>query len=227
MEDYRSFKMRLPQKKRHLLTKEVYDSILKLNDDPELDLREEMVTYNNVLQEGRYKLLDYAKACKYVAYKSMGFSNFDAYKRVFPDKVKKWLEDGVPYDHQHAYVGKYNKSKLVVEITKKALIPVHILNQDVVQKAINVQVELMMNAKSELVRQKAAESLMKELKMPEDNKLELDIKVKKDESLISLEETLNKLATKQIEMINSKEANPKDIAEMSIITVEAEEDNNE
>ena len=223
MEDYKEFKKNFPKEKRHLITPEVYETIKRMNDDPEFDLREEMITYSKVLAEGKYTVINYANACKYLAYKAMGFSNFDAYKRVFPDKVKKWLEEGVPYDHQHAYVGKYNKSPLVVKLTERSLIPHKILNQDKAQKGINVLEELALNAKSEMVRMKAAEALVRELKIDNDNKLELDITVKKDESLVQLEQSIAKLAEEQVKAIKENRADPKAIAEMQIIEAEVED----
>ena len=219
---YEEFKKALPKEKRKLLTEDTFEIIKRLDDDPDLDLRNELISYTQVLAEGKYKLTDYAKACKYIAYKSMGLSNIDAFNKVFPERIKRWEENDKEPEKIHRYIHRYNKSPLVLNITKKTLLPIHLLNQDLVQRAINVQADLMMNAKSELVRQKAAETLIKELKLPEDNKIELDITMKKDKSLEQLEQTLAEFSAKQLEAIQNKQVNTKQIAEMDIITVEPE-----
>ena len=220
---YEEFKKALPRSKRKLLTPETFEYITKLSDD-NVDLREELLSYTSILEQGRFKIRDYANACKYVALRNMGKTNYDAYIITFPDRYRRWLETGKSIDEQHQIVSRYNKSKLVVEILKKSLIPTKILNQDLVQKAINVQADLMLNAKSEMVRQKAAETLIRELKIDDDNKLELDITVKKDKSLEALEKTLTEVSQKQLELIKQGQITNKEVAEMNIITVDPEED---
>ena len=220
---YEEFKNALHKEKRNLLTEEIFNTIKQIDNDPDFDLRNELLTYTNVLMTGKYKVTDYARACKYVALKNAGFTNKNAYARVFPERVNRWIEEGKDRDFIDKRVNKYNNSKLVVEITKKALIPTKILNQDKVQKALNVLDDLMMNAKSEMVRFKSAEALVRELKIEDDNKLELDITVKKDESLVQLEEKLAEFSAMQLEAIKNKQVNVKQIAEMDIITVETEE----
>jgi len=74
------------------------------------------------------------------------------------------------------------------------LIPSYVLNQDMYQKALNVQAELMVTAKSEKVRTDAANSLLTQLKMPEVKKVELDIGIKEDSSI-------NVLRTATLELV--------------------------
>ena len=220
---YKEFRKSLPSNRRNMVNEEVFNTIKKIIDDPEIDISDELISYSGVLQEGRFKVTDYAKACKYVAFKNMGMSNIDAYDRAFPGKITKWLEDGKNIDRIHQYIHRYNNSKLVVEITKRVVIPTKILNQDKVQKAINVLSELMLDAKSEMVRMKSAEALIRELKIDDDNKLELDITVKKDESLEQLEQTLAKFAEVQYNAIKENKSTPKQIAEMAIIEANIEQ----
>jgi len=220
---YEEFKKQLPKEKRHLLTEAVFEEIKKLEDDS-IDLRETLLTYTDVLTAGKFSILNYAKACKFVALLNMGKSAYDAYIIVFPERYKRWMEIKYPTKEQYAEVTGYKNRKLVTEIMKRTLIPTNILNQDKLQQAINVLADLMINAKSEMVRQKSAETLLRELKVEEkDNKLELDITVKKDESLSQLEATLNKLAEQQLQAIENGKASTKQIAEMNIIDVEPEE----
>jgi hypothetical protein len=220
---YDELKKQLPKEKRHLLTEDIYNAIVDLHDDS-IDLRETLLTYTDVLNSGKYSVLNYAKACKFVAMLNMGKTAYDAYIILFPDRYETWMKRGVAPKDQYSEVTGYKNRKLVSEIMKRTLIPTNVLNQDKVQQAINVLADLMMSAKSEMVRQKSAETLLKELKVEEkENKLELDITVKKDESLQQLEETLNKLAEQQVNAIEDGKADPKYIAEMDIISVEPEE----
>ena len=223
MIEYKEFRKALPPEKRKLLTEDTFKVIQQLDNDPDLDLRDELISYTQVLQTGKFKITDYAKACKYIAYKNAGYSNKDAYQKTFPERIERWEKEGKPWDKIHRYINKYNTSTLVTEITKRVLIPTKILNQDKVQKSLNVLDELMMNAKSEMVRMKAAETLLRELKIDDDNKLELDITVKKDESLDQLEKKLAEFSTLQLNAIKNKQSDPKQIAEMDIITVDTED----
>ena len=74
-----------------------------------------------------------------------------------------------------------------------------------------------------MVRMKAAETLLRELKIDDDNKLELDITVRKDESLDQLERKLAEFSELQLNAIKNKQSDPKQIAEMDIITVDTED----
>jgi len=224
MLDYKEFKRQLPKEKRHLLNEEVYEEILKLKDDS-IDLRENLLSYTDVLMTGKFSIINYAKACKFVALLNMGKTAYDAYIIVFPDRYRRWLEIAYPTKDQYAEVTGYKNRKLVTEVMKRTLIPTNVMNQDKVQQSINVLADLMINAKSEMVRMKSAESLLRELKVEEkENKLELDITVKKDESLNQLEATLNKLAGEQVKAIEDGKATHKQIAEMDIVTVEVEDE---
>ena len=226
MVGYEEFKRALPKGKKKMLTPEVYEEIKKLNDS-DLSLREDLLGYANVLEDTRYTIKQYVLAVKYVAYKQMGHTNFDAFNIVFPDKIKEWKDRGLDTASLHKKVTKYNRSPIVVAITKQSVIPVWILNQDVLQEAINVNRDLMYTSRSEMVRQKAASDLMNFLKQPEDTKATLDINIKEDDTTKQLEETLLKLSKQQLEHVEMGKSTPKQIAEMDIITVEVEDEDEE
>jgi hypothetical protein len=219
---YEEFKKQLPKDKRHLLTEEIYNDIVKLHDDS-FDLREQLLTYTDVLNSGKYSLKNYAQAVKFVALLNMGKTAYDAYVTVFPERYKLWEERGTSDKDRYAEVTGYKYRKLVSEIIKRSMIPTYILNQDKLQQAVNVLADLMLNAKSEMVRQKSAEALLKELKPPEDSKISLDISVKKDESLVQLENKLNQLAELQVNAVKEGRLKPKEVVEMNIIDTEIED----
>jgi len=223
LQEYKIFKKQLPPNKRKQLTEELYEKLLATVKDDKFDFTEEMITYAKVLENGRWNLEKYVNAVKYVSLKNMGFTNHDAYSIVFKDKVNKWLKEGVPIADQHKYISAYNKGDLIIAITERTLIPAHVMNQDKVQMAINELSNLVMTAKSEMVRMKAAEALIRELKLPENNKVELEVSMKPSKELEDLKNTMRQFASKQLEAINTGAVNAKDVAEMKIIEAEIEE----
>ena len=122
--------------------------------------RENMISYNRVLAEGKFKLSSYMNAVMYVSYKLMGYNNMDAYSLTFPQKFQQWVVSGKSNQTMSAHIAMYNKSKLVNLVYAQAVIPTHVLNQDKFQEAINRQYWLMNNAQSEKVQSDAANSLM-------------------------------------------------------------------
>jgi hypothetical protein len=120
----------------------------------------------------------------------------------------------------------YNKGDLVHRILERTLVPIHILNMDIHQEAINTQADLMRTAKSETVRQKAAECLIMQLKAPEASKIEVDVTYN-NSSIDELRETTRALAQQQLKMIQSGAVTAEHIAHSDIIakrrdTVETE-----
>ena len=96
------------------------------------------------------------------------------------------------------------------------MVPTHILNAGVYQEAINVQAELMHTAKSELVRQKAAESLISNLAAPAVAKLDIDINYSND-IVEDLRATTKALAQQQLKMILNGQSSAKEIAHSEIL----------
>ena len=107
---------------------------------------------------------------------------------------------------------------------EQTLIPSYVLNQDLYQKALNVQAELMLTAKSEKVRSDAANSLLTQLKMPEVNKVQLDVNVKEDGSIAALRESTLELVRQQRLMVEAGAMNAQEVAHSKlVIDVESKE----
>ena len=147
----------------------------------------------------------------------MGCTNIDAYTKTFPAKYARFIAQGVSAKDIASYVTAYNKNKLVNLIFEQTLIPSYVLNQDLYQKALNVQADLMMNAKSEKVRCDSANSLLTHLKMPETQKVELEIGVKEDSTIAALRATTMELTKQQRLMVESGAMNAQDIAHGRLI----------
>lgn len=221
------FKQCLPDKVKKSINQELIDQINTTLSDPELyeSYRDNLLSYTKVMADGRFKVSSYVDAVRYVSHKLMGSTNIEAYTKTFPDKYARFVQQGVQAKDIASYVTAYNKSKLVNLIFEQTLIPSYVLNQDLYQKALNVQAELMIASKSDKVRCDAANSLLTHLKMPETQKIELEIGVKEDSSIQALRDSTMALARQQRMMLEAGAMNAQDIAhsKLQIVDVEAVE----
>ena len=208
------FKEALPDKVKKSVSQDLIDKVNQTLSEPELfeAYRENLLSYTKVLSEGRYKISDYVNAVKYVSHKLMGCTNIEAYSLTFPDKIQRFSSLGTSSKDVASYVSIYNKSKLVNAIFEQTLIPSYVLNQDLYQKALNTQAELMISARSEKVRSDAANSLLTHLRPPETQKVQLDIGVKEDSSIQHLRNATLELARQQRQMLEAGMLNAKEVA---------------
>lgn len=213
------FKKVVPKNIKGRITEEVIQGINNIIGDDVVkeNFRENLLGYTGVLQDGRYKIQDYINAVKYISFKLLGSSNIEAYAKTFPERYQKLVDEGADSKTMSSYSTAYNKNQLVNKIFEQTLIPTHVLNADVYQKAINVQAHLMLHANSEKVRTDAANSLLNHLKKPETQKVELDIGYKEDKSIQELREATMALAKQQREMIQSGVMNAKEVAHSKVI----------
>ena len=221
-----TFRTALPDKVKKTINQELMDNINKTLSDPDMfeTYRENLLSYASVMADGRFKMESYVSAVKYVSHKLMGASNIAAYIKTFPDKYQDFINRGIETKDIASYVTAYNKSKLVNLIMEQTLIPSYVLNQDLYQKALNVQAELMLTAKSEKVRSDAANSLLTQLKMPEVNKVQLDVNVKEDGSIAALRESTLELVRQQKLMVQAGAMNAQEVAHSKlVIDVESRE----
>lgn len=218
------FKLALPDKVKKSVNQELVDQINTTLSDPEMyeTYRDNLLSYTKVMADGRFKVSNYVDAVKYVSHKLMGCTNIEAYVKTFPDKYQRFVRQGVNSKDIASYVTAYNKSKLVNLIFEQTLIPSYVLNQDLYQKALNVQAELMITAKSEKVRSDAANSLLSHLKMPETQKVELDVSVKEDGSIAALRATTLELARQQRLMVEAGAMNAQQVAHSKLHAVDVE-----
>lgn len=217
-------KSALPEKIRKNISPTVMAAVNDVLADPEVyeTYRENLLGYAHVLQHGRFKMVNYVHAVKYVSYKLLGKVNKDAFRLVFPEKVKQWTDDGVEAKDQASYITAYNTSKLVNLIYEQTLIPVHVLNRDNYQRAINTQITLMLTAKSEMVRTTAANSVMTHLKPPERTTVDINVHTESDSAIDNLLRSTGELIAQQKAMMKSGALNAQDIARQRIVPREDE-----
>ena len=220
------FKAALPDKVRKSVNQEIVDNINKVLVNPEdyENYRNNLISWSSVIADGKFSVEQYVDAVRYVGFKTMGASNIDAYMKTFPDRYAAHLAKGTSAKDIASYVSAYNKNKLVNLILEQTLIPVHILNMDMYQRALNVQADLMMNAKSEKVRCDAANSIMSQLKPPEIKKVELDITHKESSAIAELKQASLELARQQRAALEAGQMTAKDVAHSrigNVVDVEA------
>lgn len=193
----------IPKQMKIHVSQEMVDQLNSLSTDDEAarNMRENFISYASVMKDGRFKLEDYVHAVAYVSYKIMGYNNRDSYARTFPGRYQNLIAAGRNDREISSYVASYNKNKLVNLVLEQTLIPSYVLNQDMYQQALNVQADLMFNAKSEKVRMEAANSILVQLKKPENKKIELDIGIRDNSGMNELKESLNKMAEMQQQLI--------------------------
>lgn len=208
------FQQALPDKMKKTVNHELVDRINTLVSDPEAReaYRDNLIGYAHVMKDGKFKIEQYIDAVRYVSFKLMGLSNKDAYIRTFPDKYQKFIGDGVPDKDIASYMTAYNKGKLVNLIYEQTLIPVHVLNMDMYQQALNEQMQLGLTARSEMVRSNALNSVMIQLRPPETKKFELDIGMKEDNSISVMRQAMIDLAVQQKNAIQSGAMNAQQVA---------------
>lgn len=226
MLDIDKVKETLPARLKNNVTQDLVDKLNTISSDPthcEI-IKENFVGYVNTLQNGKYKIEDYMNAVAYVSYKLMGYSNQDSYFRTFPDRHARLVANGASAKDISSYVSSYNKNKLVNNILEQSLIPVWILNQDAVQKAINTQVEIMSDGdNSAIARTQAANSLLTHLAKPKEAaNIQLNIGTQESEVLKDLNAAMEKMAKQQIELIE-RGVSAKEIAEATIIEGEVKD----
>lgn len=225
------FQRVLPKGVKVKITPDMVDSINKVISDPGIrdNYRDNLLSYTNVMQDGKYKIQSYIDAVRYVSHKLMGSSNVEAYTKTFPNRYQRVVDENKHLAPEaigkilSSYVSAYNKTKLVVKVFEQTLVPSHILNADMYQKALNRQAYLMVHANSEKVQSDAANSVLTHLKMPEVNKIELDIGLKQDKSIDMLRAATLELVKQQQKGIKSGEFTALDIAHSEIIEVEVVE----
>jgi hypothetical protein len=220
------FKQALPDKVKKSINQELIDQINNTLSDPDMfeAYRDNLMSYTKVMADGRFKVTEYVNAVKYVSHKLMGATNIEAYSKTFPDKIQRFAQQGVTSKDIASYVTAYNKSKLVNLIFEQTLIPSYVLNQDLYQRALNVQADLMISAKSEKVRSDAAAHLMNALKMPETQKVELEIGVKEDSSIAQLRQATLELARQQRLAVEAGAMNAQQVAHSKVVVdIEANE----
>lgn len=209
----------VPKYQKSNITPKLIKNLNKVIANPDMrdNFRDNLLGFVGVMKEGRYTMVAYINAVRYVSYKLLGNSNIESYTKVFPVRYQEMVNKKYLEKHIAGVVSAYNKTQLVNKIYEQTIVPSHILNQDLYQKALNVQAELMVSAKSDFVRSNAANSLLAILKSPETQKIELDIGLKEDKSIDELRATTLELVKQQKLMIEAGARSVKEVAHSRLL----------
>ncbi|WAK44929.1 hypothetical protein Fifi067_00002 [Erwinia phage Fifi067] len=179
-------------------------------------VRDNFISYTGVLREGKFRTEDYLNAVTFVSYRLMNHTNKDAYIKTFPDRYQDLLMAGRSDKDISAYVSAYAKNKLVNLILEQSLVPSWVLNQDLFQKALNTQAEIM-NDHNVLARDRvaAANSILTHLQKPKEAGPLVNIDMRENSGMNELKATLSSLAQEQRRLIGQG-VTAKDIVGRSI-----------
>lgn len=209
----------VPKIRRSSINQKFVDELNGLMSDDSMrdSFRDNILGYAEILKEGRYSLVQYVNAVRFVTYKVADNTNIDAYVKSNPTRYQNMINNDYSDKDIHSVISSYHKSKLVTSILDKVMIPSHIINQDLHQKAINHLAYLMLNARSEKVQSDSASKLVDALKIPESAKIEVDVLVKQDSAIDDLRVSTLELVRQQKMMIQAGIQNAKEIGHSKII----------
>ena len=218
------FRLALPDKMKKSVSQDLIDKINTTLSNPEEfeNYRNNLISYTRVMADGKFKIDQYLDAVRYVSFKLMGATNIEAYMKTFPDKYQNFVNTGVQAKDISSYVSAYNKGKLVNLIYEQTLIPVHVLNLDMYQRALNEQMTLGLTAKSEKVRSDALNSVMTQLRPPEIKKVELEVSTKEDGSINALRESTMALVRQQKMMLESGMMDAQEVAHQKLAYIDVD-----
>ena len=185
-----------------------------------------------VLKSSDWTVKDYTSAVKFVSHQLLEMPDIDSYRLTFPDRysrlMDKWTATGmseadVRGSKISSFVSAYKRNPLVVKIMEQALVPPRILNAHMFQDALNVQMGLAFNARSEMVRTTAANSVLTHLKQPEVTKIQMEVGIKGQDELLALRTEMTRLAGTQQIGIESGSSTSLEIAESRILFEDVED----
>ena len=211
----------LPANLKSCVTQSLVDNINNISADPLVaeQIRNNYISYTAVLKDGKFKTEDYLSAVAYVSFKLMGYTNQESYYRTFPARHQALLAKGTSSKDIAAYVSAYARGKLVNLILEQSLVPTWVVNQDLYQKALNVQADLMQTGASEKVRSDAANSILTHLTKPKDTNFQINMDMRESSGMNEMRDALAKMAQQQQELI-SQGVSTREIAGQRIVPAE-------
>jgi hypothetical protein len=199
----------LTSQQKLLVGEETIADINRLAQDPDYgeEFLESYLTHLQVLADApKNNHIQYLNAMKFFSLVEANNSLIDAYIKVFPERYeerKKGRSEETTREHIRKQASRYNGSKMVNEIRRVATMPVQLVHRHLLHDAILQTAELMLTAKSEMVRQKAADTLIRELKPSEDQTLKIEVNDGSKSVIAELQDAARTLAATQYEAIHA------------------------
>ena len=216
---------RLFPKKKESITEELVTIINDANNNPFFSGDEFMntiITYKDVMEKQKASLKDYLAAIRFCAYlESEDYNLTEAYKKSHCHKefVRERLDsptNSAEYKQLTNAASRYRKRPLIVQILTQSQLGLHLMFQGEQYRAINVLSDIMVNGRSEMARVAAAKELLANTKAPETHKIELDIGIRNESAMESLNAQLAQFAMQSMEQLRSGQVDLKTLGSMKV-----------
>jgi hypothetical protein len=196
----------VPKRFRSRITQEVVDDInLCLNDlDYSEEFKRDVLTHIGVLEnKGNWGLRQYINAVKFYSLTAQGWSQVNAFCKVFPHRLEARIAAGEGKNELAGDASRYNKSELVNIIRKQSLVPFYLYNLGNRQEAFDIAMSIARHGRSEAARVNAVNTILQATEAPADNSIELQIGLSDDALAIqkAQTETMREIAKNQREML--------------------------
>lgn len=202
----------LPSRK-NAITQELVDVLNEVKDEAEFQgepLLNTAVVYEKLMINNKASVREFIDAIRFCAYLVTMDDNYtEAYKKTFyyRDFVKERISadtKSIKYAELTSAASRYRRNnKLVADLLVYSQAPLEIMFLGWRYKAVGVLADTMMNAKLDRDKINAAKELLVATKGPETKRIELDIGVKENSAIASLNEQLSVMAGKQVMLLES------------------------
>lgn len=181
--------------------------------DPDY-FKEKLITFSSVAAGMKNtSTIDYIKAIQYCSYIGVGDSQVGAYTKTFPERVASKATDGTI----RASAFMYHNGKMVQDIIEVSMVPMHLMFMSQRFAAVEKLAHLMVHSKNERIQMESADKILVHTKAPEKATFELELGSKANDQLSQLNDTMNKLAQQQVDMIEKGQQSAKDVVEAKIV----------
>ena len=222
---------RLFPKKKESITEELITIINDAHNNPFFsgdEFMNNILTYKDVMEKQKASLKDYLAAIRFCAYlESEDYNLTEAYKKshCHTEFVRERLDSpttSAEYKQLTNAASRYRKRPMVVQILTQSQLGLHLMFQGEQYRAINVLSDIMVNGRSEMARVAAAKELLANTKAPETHKIELDIGIRNESAMESLNAQLAQFAMESMNQLMAGKTDLKTLGSMTVI-----EDNEE
>lgn len=217
----------VPKNKKFLVTEKEIEEINKLSQDPNYgqefieSYMDHLVLMKNNVKNNHQQ---YLSAVKFFTLVQGGNTLKNAYILTFPDRWEQRQKNASDPDFIiTTEASRFNKSKLVNDIREMSAIPIQLIYRHLLHEAVVETANIMRTARSEGVRQKAADTLIRELKPSEDQVLKIGVEDGTKSAIEELRQATERLVNAEKQSIDAG-ISVKHIAESRIIEGDYSED---
>lgn len=212
-------------KRKSTITNELVEYINEASNNPFFNGEEfinTLLTYRDVMEKQSTPLKTYITAIKFCAYlESEEYNITEAFKKSHSHVEfvrERWDSptNSKEYKELTSAASRFRQRPLVKQILTQSQIGLHLMFQGEVYKAVGVLSEIMVHGRSEMARVAAAKELIANCKQPETTKIELDIGVRNNDPMESLNAQLAQFALKSLEGLKEGQIDLKSLGSMKV-----------